>query len=246
VADCVTSVCILVPALNEEAALPATLANVAALQPPPDEVLLVDGGSSDRTVALAEAAGVRVLISPRKGRSSQINLGAEAASSQIVCVLHADTLLPADAVAVIRETLADPRIALASFTPRIAGPDGTRWGTTLHNWAKTWYAPLLFRPHLFLRGVRLLFGDHAMFFRRADYLAVGGCDPDCLVMEEADLCIRLAVRGQTRMVPRFVITSDRRIAAWGGLRANWIYLKVGTMWALGAKARMGKHYPDVR
>ena len=44
-------------------------------------------------------------------------------------------------------------------------------------WIKTWYAPLLFRPQLFLRGVRLLFGDHAMFFRRADFLTVGGCDP---------------------------------------------------------------------
>jgi glycosyltransferase involved in cell wall biosynthesis len=241
-----TTVCILIPALDEEDALPATLANVAALDPKADEVLLVDGGSSDRTVALADAAGIRTLTSPRKGRSSQINLGVEAAASEIVCVLHADTFLPPEAVAVIRETMADPRTALASFTPRIAGPGGTRWGTTLHNWAKTWYAPLLFRPHLFAKGVRLLFGDHAMFFRRSDYLAVGGCDPDCLVMEEADLCIRLAAKGRTRMVPRFAVTSDRRIAAWGGLRANWIYLKVGTMWALGAKARMGKHYPDVR
>jgi glycosyltransferase involved in cell wall biosynthesis len=242
----VSTVCLLIPALDEEAALPATLSNIAALDPPPDEVLLVDGGSSDCTVALAEAAAIPALISPRRGRAAQINFGVEAATSEIVCVLHADTLLPTDAVAVIRDTLGDPRTVLASFTPRIAGPGGTRWATTLHNWAKTWYAPLLFRPHLFVRGVRLLFGDHAMFFRRADYLAVGGCDPDCMVMEEADLCIRMAARGRTRMVPRFVTTSDRRIAAWGGLRANWVYLKVGTMWALGAKARMGKHYPDVR
>jgi hypothetical protein len=48
------------------------------------------------------------------------------------------------------------------------------------------YAPLVFRPQLFLRGLRQLFGDHAMFFRRADFLAVGGCDPTLLVMEEAD------------------------------------------------------------
>lgn len=240
--SCVT---ILIPALDEAVALPATIANVRALDPPPDEVLLVDGGSSDETAALAKTAGFRVLASPR-GRARQVNLGVEQASGEIVCVLHADTLLPADAVAVIRETLADARTALASFTPRIAGPGGTRWGTTLHNWAKTWYAPLLFRPHLFVRGVRLLFGDHAMFFRRADYLAVGGCDPDCMVMEEADLCIRMARLGRTRMVPRFASTSDRRIAAWGGLKANYVYLKVGMLWAFGTRARMGKHYPDVR
>jgi hypothetical protein len=56
---------------------------------------------------------------------------------------------------------------LAGFTPLLSGPDRVRWGTSFHNWIKTWYAPLLFRPQLFLRGVRLLFGDHAMFFRRA-------------------------------------------------------------------------------
>lgn len=237
---------ILVPALDEELSLPATIDNVASLSPAPDEVMLVDGGSSDATVALARAAGWRVIVSPRRGRSSQINLGVEQAEGDLVCVLHADTILPQDAVAVMRSTLADRQTALASFTPRIAGPGGTRWGTTLHNWAKTWYAPLLFRPLLFLKGVRLLFGDHAMFFRKADYLAVGGCDPDCLVMEEADLCIRLASLGRIRMVPRFAITSDRRIAAWGALRANYVYLKVGIMWAFGAKERMARYYPDVR
>src|SRR6202045_99246 len=50
---------------------------------------------------------------------------------------------------------------VAGFTPPLSGPDRVRWGTSFHNWIKTWYAPLLFRPQLFLRGVRLLFGDHA-------------------------------------------------------------------------------------
>ena len=100
---------------------------------------------------------------------------------------------------------------------------------------RTWYAPLLFRPLLFLRGVRLLFGDHAMFFRRADFLAVGGCDPTLLVMEEADLCIRFHRLGRTRLVNRVVITSDRRVADWGALRANWIYFKIGVRWSLGLR-----------
>ena len=128
----------------------------------------------------------------------------------------------------------------------IRGPDKTRWGTTVHNWAKTWYAPLLTRPHLFLRGVRLLFGDHAMFFRKADFIAVGGCTPGDAVMEEADLCVKLASKGRVRMVPRRVYTSDRRIAEWGALRANWIYFKVGMLWAFGLRDRMAAHYPDVR
>src|SRR3954465_8539338 len=142
--------------------------------------------------------------------------------------------------------LADPGTALAGFPPLLTGPDRVRWGTGFHNWIKTWYAPLLFRPQLFLRGVRLLFGDYAMFFRRADFLAVGGCDPTLLVMEEADLCIRFHRLGRTRLVNRVVITSDRRVAAWGALRANWIYFKVGARWALGFRKRLERHYPDVR
>ena len=241
-----STVTILIPVLNEEQALPATIACLAAMQPPPDEILLVDGGSSDNSIALARAAGFRTERSKKRGRGAQINYGVRVATGEIVCVLHADTVLPVDAIAVIRQTMADTKTALASFTPRIAGPTGTRWGSTFHNWIKTWYAPLLARPHLFLRGVRLLFGDHAMFFRRDQFLAVDGCDERLVVMEEADLCIKLARFGRTRMVHRWAWTSDRRIIAWGRWRANWIYFKVGMMWAFGARERLAEHYPDIR
>ncbi len=239
------AVSLVVPVLNEAKALPALVTALAALDPAPGEILVVDGGSDDATCEIVLAAGWRLTKAPR-GRGIQINAGVVASQGPLVCVLHADTIPPADMVAVIQSTLADPRIALAGFTPLICGPDKTRWGTSFHNWIKTWYAPLLARPHLFLRGVRLLFGDHAMFFRRADFLVVGGCDPGTPVMEEADLCIRLARLGRVRLVPRFVRTSDRRIAAWGPLRANWIYFKVGMMWAFGARKRLARHYPDVR
>jgi glycosyltransferase involved in cell wall biosynthesis len=244
--EIMATVCILIPALDEQVALPSTIASIAAMVPPPDEVVLVDGGSADKTLELARDAGFRVLQSPRRGRGAQINYGAAHATSEVICILHADTLLPRDAIAVIRDTLSDPRTALASFTPRIAGPTGTRWGSTFHNWIKTWYAPLLARPHLFVRGVRLLFGDHAMFFRRKHFLEVDGCDERVVVLEEADLCIKLARFGRTRMVHRWAWTSDRRITAWGRWRANWIYVKVGLMWAFGARERLADHYPDIR
>ena len=239
------SVTLIVPVLDEEKALPQLVDCLAALDPAPKEILLVDGGSSDATIAIAKGAGWRVLEC-EKGRARQINYGVEQARGDLVCVVHADTLPPSDMVQVIEDTLADPRTALASFTPVIRGPEKTRWGTTLHNWAKTWYAPLITRPHLFVRGVRLLFGDHAMFFRRTDFLEVGGCTPGDAVMEEADLCVKFARLGKVRMVPRRVYTSDRRIAAWGPLKANWIYFKVGMLWAFGLRGRMGQHYPDVR
>ena len=236
---------VVIPALDEEKALPALAARLARLDPAPAAILLVDGGSGDATLDLAGQAGWQTLEAPR-GRASQINAGVAHIGTDLVCVLHADTLPPIDMVSVIEDTLADSKVALASFTPRIRGKEGTRWGTTVHNWAKTWYAPLLTRPHLFVRGVRLLFGDHAMFFRRKDFLALGGCTPGDAVMEEADLCVKFARKGRIRMVRRIVDTSDRRIAAWGPWKANWIYFKVGMLWAFGLRKRMAKHYPDIR
>ncbi len=239
-------VALVIPTLDEATTLPRLARLLAALDPPPAEILVVDGGSSDGTAALARALGLQVIEHGERGRSTQINRGVAAVASPYVCVLHADTLPPDDMVAVIRRALADPSVALAGFTPLLSGPDKVRWVTSFHNWIKTWYAPLLLRPHLFLRGVRLLFGDHAMFFRRDDFLAAGGCDPGMTVMEEADLCVKMARFGRVRLVNRVILTSDRRVARWGEWKANWIYLQVGMRWALGLRRRLGDRYPDIR
>ena len=240
-----SEVAIVVPMLDEEAALPALVANIASLDPAPAEVIAVDGGSADRSVAVAREAGFTVVAHGRKGRGRQINRGVEEARAPWILVLHADTQLPPDALAVVRKTLASSKTSLGGFTPILTGTK-TRWGTSFHNWAKTWYGPILLRPHLFVRGLRLLFGDHAMFFRRADFLRVGGCDPDMHIMEDVDLCLKLCRIGRVRMVPRIVRTSDRRVAEWGALKANWIYMKCGLSWAFGRRYGLERHYPDIR
>ena len=240
------TVALVIPTLDEATTLPRLARLLAALDPVPDEVLVVDGGSTDGTAALARELGLAVIEHHEPGRSQQINRGVATVASGIVCVLHADTQPPDDMIAVIRRTLGDPKVALAGFTPLLCGPDKVRWATSFHNWIKTWYAPLLLRPHLFVKGVRLLFGDHAMFFRRADFLAAGGCDPGLSVMEEADLCVKLARFGRVRLVNRVILTSDRRIAAWGEWKANWVYFTVGIRWAMGLRKRLGDHYPHVR
>ncbi len=239
-------VAIVVPMLDEAPALPRLARCLAALDPRPAEIIIVDGGSSDTSVAVAAALGLKV-INAGKGRARQCNAGVAATTAPLVMVLHADTWIPDDAMAVVVATMADARINLAGFTAILAGPSKTRWVTSFHNWIKTYYAPALFRPHLFLRGGRLLFGDHAMFFRRADFESIGGFDEAMAVMEEADLCVRMARRGRTRLVNRIVITSDRRIERWGEWKANWIYLKVGFRWGMGIKPKaLGHLYPDVR
>src|ERR1700720_3546388 len=94
-----TGVAIVIPMLNEAAGLPRVLRSLAALEPPPAEVLAVDGGSTDASVAIAEAAGLLVVRHETRGRAGPINRGVQEATAPIICVLHADTLLPDDAVA---------------------------------------------------------------------------------------------------------------------------------------------------
>ena len=239
-------VSIVIPMLNEAGSLPRLLRSLAALEPAPNEVLAVDGGSTDDSVDLAREGGIQLVAHQAQGRAAQINRAVAAARSPIVCILPADTLLPDDAVAVMRRALVDPRIVLGGFTALLCGPDSVRWGTSFHNWIKTWYGPLLFRPGMFLRGGRLLFSDHAMFFRRAQFLDLGGCDERLAVMEDADLSVRFSRIGRARLVNRVVMTSDRRVAAWGALRANWVYLTVTLRWRFGLRRGLKRRYPDMR
>ena len=243
------SLSIIIPTLNEEAALPETLRSVAALSPAPLEVIVADSGSDDRTVEIARAFGATVITDLPRGRAGQMNAGAKLAKGDQLCFLHADTEVPADFVDLAAHVLSDPSVALAGFISIMRGTTGVRRVTTAHNFIKTWYAPLLFRPVSFFRGTRLLFGDQVMICRSNDFKAVGGWDPDQKIMEEADMCLRM-VRGgygRVRQVPRKVWSSDRRVAEWGFWRANLTYLYVGLMWGFGAKsARLSQHYEDVR
>src|SRR5918996_2909581 len=85
---------VVVPTLDEERSIGALLTDLRALDVP-YEVIVVDGGSSDRTVAVAERHGARVLRAPR-GRGGQLAAGARAASAGMLCFLHADVRLTAD------------------------------------------------------------------------------------------------------------------------------------------------------
>src|SRR4028119_281060 len=240
-------VSIVIPTLNEAECLGRTLRQLSILNPPAWEVLVVDGGSEDETVTIAHKAQVRVIDSQGRGRSVQMNQGAEAATGEILCFLHADTSVPDDLVAVIEQTLADKTVAGGGFISLMAGSVTTRWGVSLHNYLKTYYAPLIFRPHLFIKGLRLLFGDQVMFCRRHDFWQVGGFDSAIPILEEADLCLKLVQLGRIRQVNRIVQSSDRRVARWGSLKATAIYLYIGFLWGLGVPATYLKEfYEDIR
>lgn len=240
-------VSIVIPTLNEATALGRTLRQLSVLHPRAWEIIVVDGGSQDETVAIASATGAKVIQTAQAGRSIQMNQGATVATGDLLCFLHADTLVPDDLVQMIQQTLSNPAIAAGGFISLMTG-ETTRWGVSLHNYLKTYYAPLLFRPHLFFfRGMRLLFGDQVMFCRRQQFWDCGGFDVTLPIMEEADLCLKLVRYGAIRQVNRVVQSSDRRVAHWGVWKATGIYLMIGLLWAMGVSAStLKRFYEEVR
>ncbi|MGB3533309.1 MAG: TIGR04283 family arsenosugar biosynthesis glycosyltransferase [Microcoleaceae cyanobacterium] len=240
-------VSIIIPTLNEASCLPRTLSYLRLLDPQPLEIIVVDSQSEDNTVSIAAAAGVKVVSCPIRRRSVQMNYGAKVATGEVLCFVHADTLVPDDLIDLITQTLNHSAIVGGGFIAVMMGNKTTRWGTSLHNVLKTYYAPILFRPHLFLKGLRVLFGDQVIFCRRRSFWDCGGFDPDLPIMEDADLCLKLVQYGRIRLVNRMVYTSDRRVIRWGAVKANLIYLYIGFLWGMGVSAeKLQRFYQDIR
>lgn len=188
-------VSVIIPVLDEERVIARRLAELAALGV--DEVLVVDGGSRDRTAAVVGThPGVRLLHAPR-GRAAQMNAGAAEAGGDVLLFLHADVSLPADALAHITRALADPRVVAGAFRTWTVADRPTRLG------------PLLHLADLRSRYSGLPYGDQAIFVRASTFHAVGGFPPLPL-MEDLALSQRLRDAGQLRVVPARVQVSGRR------------------------------------
>jgi rSAM/selenodomain-associated transferase 2 len=249
------SVSIIVPVLNEADTIIATLHHLNVLCPLPHEIVVVDADSDDRTVELVHEYAkvsvipIRLVRVQERCRASQINAGVESATGDLVAFLHADTWLSPDAISVMDNVMQNPNVALAGFIAIIQGNGKTWWLINLHHILKTYYAPLIFRPHLFLRGARLLFGDQVMFMRRVDFHSCGGFDDDMVIMEEANLCLKVvkAKLGYVKLVNRTVVTSDRRISRWGGFKSTLLHFYIGILWGIGVSPHyLKRFYADFR
>jgi len=243
-ANCTSSasVSIIIPALNESAGIVDTISYLSSLEPAPLEIIVVDGGSTDGTVSLARKAGAKTVRSDRRGRSAQMNKGAEFSRGDIFMFVHADTRPPKDAVSRARAALSDPSVVLGGFTTSIEYNGKILWFTTMHQFISTYYAPLLCCPLGWLRGLRCLFGDQSLFCRRDDFRRVGGYNHALPIMEDADLCVRLHHGGlknggrgrEVQLLGGLNRTSGRRIASWGNLRSTLVHIKIALAWWRGS------------
>lgn len=227
------SISAVVPVLDESARIGARLARLRAT-PGVDEVVVVDGGSRDGTVAAARAVdGVRVLAA-RRGRGTQMNAGARVTRGDVLWFVHADVATPLDAAAWIARALAPADVVGGAFRIRTVADAGPAW-----------LAPLLRLADVRSRLSALPYGDQALFVRRAAFERVGGF-PDQPLMEDVELARRLWRVGRLVTVPVEVQVSGRRFAAHP-LRAVLAMRLFPLLYRLGAPPEvLARLYGDPR
>jgi rSAM/selenodomain-associated transferase 2 len=193
---------VIIPVVNEEKYLPKTIFSACTID---TEVIVVDGGSQDASVALAEEAGVRVISAP-KGRAVQLNAGARSAKGQVFLFLHADTILPKDFVVHIFEALMDAKVSVGAFG------------------FKTDYDKLAMRviekaTNIRSRIFQLPYGDQGLFMSRDTFVSLGGFS-EIPIAEDLFLVRNAATLGKVKTLKIPAITSGRSWRKGGIIRTT--------------------------
>jgi rSAM/selenodomain-associated transferase 2 len=217
---------IVMPVLNEADTIEATLQALAPLRARGVEVIVADGGSTDDTPALARPLADRVLAAPR-GRATQMNAGAAAASGEALMFLHADTRLPDDADLLVLEALRS----------------GHLWGRfDLRFDAGATFALIAAMMNLRSRLTGIATGDQAMFMTRDAFARAGGF-PAIALMEDIALSARLKRLARPVCLHARVTTAARRWRQHGTLRTVLLMWRLRLAYYFGADpAKLAQRY----
>ena len=214
---------IIVPALNEAAELAATLASLRACCADKTQLIVVDGGSVDDTVGIARRFADRVVCADR-GRASQMNAGAAAATGEVLWFVHADTAAPAMAGDAVLDAAGDQGAAWGHCGVRLDGESALlRVVQRMMNWRA--------------RFTGVATGDQGIWVRRSIFEAVGGYPPMRL-MEDVALSKRLRRLRRPVCLPLYLRTSARRWQARGVARTVVLMWWLRLAFWLGVRAEV--------
>ncbi len=221
---------IIIPVLNEERTIAGALENLARVEP--CEIIVVDGGSTDRTAEVVRDGPAR-LVAAARGRAAQMNQGARHAAGDVLLFLHADTRLPATAGADVEGSMADPGCVGGRFDIRLDSP----------------------RPLLRLVGhmislrsrlTRVATGDQAIFVRRTVFESLGGF-PEMPIMEDVAFCRALKRQGRIACLRSRVVSSARRWEQNGPVRTILLMWALKLLYLAGVSpARLKRLYSEAR
>lgn len=209
---------IIIPTLNEQSCIAATLQTLHPLRQQGHEIIVVDGGSQDNTYSLAQQGADKVLHCPA-GRALQMNAGVRAARGQLLLFLHADTQLPPQADQLIFAALTQGQ--WGRFNVRLSGSAVLlRLIERLMNWRS--------------RFTGIATGDQAMFMQRGVYLHVRGF-PEIPLMEDVAMSQQLRQISPPVCLRAQVITSSRRWEQGGIIRTVFLMWGLRCAYTLGVK-----------
>lgn len=217
---------VVIPTLNEGTNLPRTLETVTGY--PGIEVIVVDGGSEDSTLEMADRPEI-CLLHTSAGKARQMNHGGKRAGGRTLLFLHADTCLPAAWPEAVEETLSQPGTVAGAFRLRL---DLRGWGPRVIEAV----------ANLRARCLQMPYGDQALFLRAGLFEELGGY-LEMPIMEDYELVRRLVKRGRIGIASSQVVCSGRRWEKLGLLRTTlWNWFIVLAYWSGVSPLRIARWY----